>query len=80
MKTVSRVITAPVESGKETLLALLPQYGLKLAPDGVHIQWALGNCRHPRNWSLRRKVYDTTLIIFLESFTYEVPWFGSYRG
>ncbi|EHA28385.1 hypothetical protein ASPNIDRAFT_123162 [Aspergillus niger ATCC 1015] len=70
MRTVARVFTAPVESEKETLLALLPQYGLKLAPDGIHIQWALGNCRHPRNWSLQRKVYDTTLIIFLEFFTY----------
>ncbi|RAK94073.1 MFS multidrug transporter [Aspergillus costaricaensis CBS 115574] len=77
MKTVSRVITAPVESEKETLLALLPQYGLKLAPDGVHIQWALGNCRHPRNWSLRRKVYDTTLIIFLEFFTTAISTAGS---
>ena len=69
MKPAARITTAPVENEKETLLTLLPQYGLKLAADGLHIQWALGNRRHPRNWNLRRKVYDTTLVIFLEFFT-----------
>ncbi|RAL02525.1 putative MFS multidrug transporter [Aspergillus ibericus CBS 121593] len=77
MKPAARITTGPVENEKETLLTLLPQYGLKLAPDGLHIQWALGNRRHPRNWSLRRKVYDTALIIFLEFFTTAVSTAGS---
>ncbi|PWY80585.1 subtilisin-like protein [Aspergillus heteromorphus CBS 117.55] len=78
MKTTATIVVkSPEESEKDVLLTLLPEYGLKLAPDGLHIQWAVGNGRHPRNWSPRRKVYDTALIVFLEFFTTAISTAGS---
>lgn len=58
------------ETDKGILEPHLRQYGLEFAADGFHIRWAKGNQRHPRNWSIVRKAYDTSLIIFLELFTY----------
>ncbi|KAE8349339.1 subtilisin-like protein [Aspergillus coremiiformis] len=58
------------ETDKDILEPYLRQFGLQIAADGVHIRWAKGNQRHPRNWSIVRKAYDTSLIIFLELFTY----------
>lgn len=49
---------------------LLAQNGLKMASDELHVQWAMGNRRHPRNWSIFRKAYDISLVVFLELFTY----------
>ncbi|EAW10611.1 putative MFS multidrug transporter [Aspergillus clavatus NRRL 1] len=48
---------------------LLAQNGLKMASDELHVQWAMGNRRHPRNWSIFRKAYDISLVVFLELFT-----------
>ncbi|PYH99077.1 MFS multidrug transporter [Aspergillus ellipticus CBS 707.79] len=77
MKATATIIKSPEESEKDVLLALLPEYGLKLAPDGLHIQWAMGNGRHPRNWRLGRKVYNTALIVFMEFFTTAISTAGS---
>jgi hypothetical protein len=62
-----------LETDKDILDSHLRQFGLQVAADGVHLRWARGNPRHPRNWSILRKAYDTSLIIFLELFTY-VRW------
>ncbi|PTU18309.1 hypothetical protein P175DRAFT_0465184 [Aspergillus ochraceoroseus IBT 24754] len=59
-----------LDSDKDSLEQSLAQYGLKVAADGFHIQWAVGNQRHPRNWHISRKVYNVSLLIFLEFFTY----------
>jgi hypothetical protein len=59
-----------LESDKDALQLTLAQYGLRMAADGYHIQWAVGNPRHPRNWDISRKIYDASLLIFLEFFTY----------
>lgn len=53
---------------------LLNAHGLELTPDGEFVRWSASNLHHPRNWSLPRKVYDCTLIIFLECFTYVRPF------
>ncbi|KAL5049017.1 hypothetical protein BDW71DRAFT_195843 [Aspergillus fruticulosus] len=58
------------ESDKDVLQQSLAQYGLRVAADGYHIQWAVGNPRHPRNWVISRKIHDISLLIFLEFFTY----------
>ncbi|KAB8068161.1 major facilitator superfamily domain-containing protein [Aspergillus leporis] len=58
-----------LETDKDILDSHLRQFGLQVAADGVHLRWARGNPRHPRNWSILRKAYDTSLIIFLELFT-----------
>ncbi|KAL5337953.1 MFS multidrug transporter [Aspergillus crustosus] len=65
------------ESDKDVLQQSLTQYRLRVAADGYHIQWAVGNPRHPRNWPISRKVYDVSLLIFLEFFTTAVSTAGS---
>ncbi|KAL4958424.1 MFS multidrug transporter [Aspergillus filifer] len=66
-----------LESDKEFLQLSLAQHGLRVASDGYHIQWAVGNKRHPRNWTIGRKVHDIALLIFLEFFTTAVSTAGS---
>lgn len=58
------------ETDKDVLRQTLAQNGLRVAADGYHIQWAAGNPSHPRNWPISRKIYDISLLIFLEFFTY----------
>lgn len=50
--------------------SLLDVYGLEYTPDGAFIRWSPRNKKHPRNWGMDRKVYDSCLIIFLDLFTY----------
>lgn len=64
-----------LESDKDVLQQSLVQYGLRIAADGYHIQWAVGNPRHPRNWVISRKIHDISLLIFLEFFTYVLCYY-----
>lgn len=57
--------------GENNLQALLEEHGLEYTPDGEHIRWLASNPKHPRNWSILRKTYDSGLIIILDLFTYE---------
>ena len=50
----------------------LLEYGLERRADGL-IYWDSGSKDHPRNWSMWRKVFDTTIIILLEFYTYVLP-------
>jgi hypothetical protein len=36
--------------------------------DAGNVDWHLSSCHHPRRWSLARKLYDTSIIVFLEFF------------
>ncbi|KAL4776471.1 subtilisin-like protein [Aspergillus nidulans var. acristatus] len=74
----AEVIAMPqLESDKDVLQQSLAQYGLRVSADGYHIQWAVGNPRHPRNWIISRKIHDISLLIFLEFFTTAVSTAGS---
>ncbi|KAJ5095925.1 hypothetical protein NUU61_005281 [Penicillium alfredii] len=53
--------------------SLLEQHGLEFTSDEKSIRWSAGNPRHPRNWPVSRKIYDSTVIMFLEMFTYNSP-------
>ncbi|KAI9369176.1 major facilitator superfamily domain-containing protein [Aspergillus egyptiacus] len=66
-----------LEPEKDALQHSLAEYGLRLAADGYHIQWAVGNPRHPRNWDISRKTYDISLLIFFEFFTTAISTAGS---
>jgi len=46
---------------------LLP-YGLAMN-EHQQVDWAGGNAHHPRNWPASRKVFDTSVVIFLDFFT-----------
>ena len=34
------------------------------------VQWNKQDTEYPRNWPTRRKVFDTSIIVFLEFYTY----------
>ncbi|KAL4935105.1 hypothetical protein BDV06DRAFT_137543 [Aspergillus oleicola] len=59
------------------LHTLLSKHGLELTPDGAFVRWSCSNPNHPRNWTTLRKVYDCSLIIFLEMFTTAISTAGS---
>ena len=48
---------------------ILEDNGLELTADGQFVRWSASNKKHPRNWHMPRKIYDTGLIIFLDFFT-----------
>jgi hypothetical protein len=48
---------------------ILEENGLELTTDGRFIRWSASNPKHPRNWRMPRKIYDSSLIIFLDFFT-----------
>lgn len=54
---------------QNNIQSFLQEYGLELTPDGEFIRWTVSNARHPRNWHILRKIYDSSLIIFLDLFT-----------
>ena len=50
------------------LRGTLRVHGLELSDDG-HIRWEKNNPDHPRNWPMWRKIYNTSVILFLELIT-----------
>ncbi|KAK1139226.1 hypothetical protein N8T08_001156 [Aspergillus melleus] len=44
------------------------EHGLDFTADGRHVCWGHDNKKHPRNWGTARKLYDTSLILFLDFF------------
>ncbi|EFE34070.1 uncharacterized protein ARB_07021 [Trichophyton benhamiae CBS 112371] len=64
--------------GENNLQALLEEHGLEYTPDGEHIRWLASNPKHPRNWSMLRKIYDSGLIIILDLFTTAVSTAGPF--
>lgn len=48
---------------------ILAENGLEFTADEKHIRWSASNKKHPRNWHMPRKIYDSSLIIFLDFFT-----------
>ncbi|KAJ5107490.1 hypothetical protein N7456_004165, partial [Penicillium angulare] len=66
-----------VMHGQHNDQPFMDSHGLEFTPDGQHIRWSVSNKKHPRNWPMSRKVYDTGLIIFLDLFTTSVSTAGS---
>lgn len=48
----------------------LYEHDLDFTADGRFVCWGRGNRKHPRNWNTGRKVYDISLILFLDLFVY----------
>lgn len=48
--------------------AILARYGLERRADGF-VNWQRDCAMHPRNWTTRRKTFDTTVIILFELYT-----------
>lgn len=47
----------------------LETQGLEIVNDGT-VRWKEGNPQHPRNWPVRKKVYNAVVVIFLDFFMY----------
>jgi len=69
--SVKKEITIPREVSQA-----LEAKGFAVDSNGT-VSWAPDSLTHPRHWSLRRKVYDTAIICFLEFFVTLVSNTGS---
>ena len=58
-----------IEPCAEPWQSILDAYGLEYTPDGQYIRWSVSNKKHPRNWNMPQKIYDSSVIIFLDLFT-----------
>lgn len=58
------------EKNDSTLESALREAQLELDPSSGHVRWTSKNPRHPRNWSLARKIWDIGIITLLEVYTY----------
>lgn len=47
----------------------LDRYGLEVDAVSGYIRWRKDSRDHPRNWSVWRKTYDTSLVMLLELYT-----------
>lgn len=71
MDTPSKLLPdSPLAPEKGNVEAFLCAYGLEFTPDGKHVRWSPGNTKHPRNWSSARKAFNSSVVIFLDFFTY----------
>lgn len=59
-----------MEETKFSLHEHLRKHYFELTPDGSFVRWLRENPKHPRNWSVLRKTYDTGLICALDLFMY----------
>lgn len=55
---------------KDNFQFYLDKHALELTPDGKFIRWSTKNSRHPRHWSILKKIYNSLLIVWLDFFTY----------
>jgi hypothetical protein len=60
----------------EPLKAQLKKDELDLFENGL-VCWTANSPLHPRKWTLKRKIYDTTVIVSLEFFTTLISNTGS---
>lgn len=52
--------------------AVLSEHELEFTADGQLVRWRRDNKHHPRNWPLPRRVYDISIIFFLDLFLYGI--------
>ncbi|KAL3476608.1 major facilitator superfamily domain-containing protein [Aspergillus californicus] len=55
----------------------LARHGLEMDVATGYIRWQRDSKDHPRNWSLLRKTYDTSLVLFLEFYTTVISTTGA---
>ncbi|EXF81699.1 major facilitator superfamily transporter [Colletotrichum fioriniae PJ7] len=75
-KTLAAVSSCAIVEDAETGTytdenAVLARYGLERRADGF-VNWQRDCATHPRNWTTRRKAFDTTVIILFELYTYQL--------
>ena len=60
----------------DEFLSHLNEHGLALNENGF-VRWENGNPKHPRNWSVKAKTYNTVIILLLEFITSAVGTAGT---
>lgn len=65
------LLTEPKFFLQEHMQEHLRDHYLELTPDGKFVRWLRENPKHPRNWPISRKVYDTGLVCLLDLFMYD---------
>ncbi|CAG7930576.1 unnamed protein product [Penicillium olsonii] len=65
-----------MEKSSDLNLALR-EMQLELEPVTGRVRWNAANPKHPRNWSIARKVWDIGLIVLLELYTSAISTSGS---
>ncbi|KAJ5157851.1 uncharacterized protein N7482_008951, partial [Penicillium canariense] len=77
LKEAKEAIAAvQIQISKESVTSeQLLHHGLELSSTG-YIQWRQDCKDHPRNWSLWRKTYDTSIVMFLEFYTTAISTTG----
>ncbi|KAK2616601.1 hypothetical protein QQS21_000424 [Conoideocrella luteorostrata] len=75
LKSEFSELSASFDDG--ALQFLLDEQGLEYTTDGKYIRWSISNKNHPRNWPMTRKVYDSSVVIFLDFFTTAISTAGS---
>jgi hypothetical protein len=68
--TNHELLSAPQTDAQRRLQSCLDDLALEFTPDRQFIRWSASNRRHPRNWHTLRKIHDSSLIIWLDLFTY----------
>ena len=63
-----RPLSEPEDDGSSILLEVIQEHGLTLNGDG-YVRWGNLNSKHPRNWTPKRKAYNTIVILLLEFVT-----------
>ena len=61
--------TAETEGLPHAVQVQLQVQGLEEVQD-YFVDWCHNNPEHPRNWQMGRKLFDTSVMMFLEFFTY----------
>ncbi|KAJ5267020.1 hypothetical protein N7478_009828 [Penicillium angulare] len=74
---VKASLSLPSVADSDDLQLALETHGLEFTPNGQLVRWSAFNKKHPRNWPLSRKIYDSSLIIFLDFFTTSISTAGS---
>lgn len=65
--TITKSTLVKVEVDLE-LEETLKKFGLRLEHDGC-LNWRMDASVHPRNWSVSRRVFDTSILLTLDLYT-----------
>ena len=59
-------VSASTNMHDPSVSAYLAEHDLEVTPDGNFVRWQGKNKKHPRNWHIARKIYDTSLFCTLD--------------
>jgi len=73
MKSSFDISVEPKFYLQEQMQERLRDHYLELTPDTKFVRWLRENPKHPRNWTMNRKIYDIGLVCLLDLVMYNRP-------